>query len=281
MQAPRSSHANPEAGMAEATLDTSYVLGYQGFVYASARINSGPTSRPPAVLLLSADHAPFELRLKNGQALQVSAAAVAPRVARSLSAEGIPLLSFNIMPSHPAFHVFGSLQRAGAMALDRQAFAALDEGLAALSRGDASLGQARRLFEAAVAEAHRQLPPVAAPDPLALEVVRMLDADPLLEPAELARRCGRSTQIVSRMFSSAVGMPLRDYQNWLKQRQVLDMLYTTNSLTEVALTAGFGDSPQFSRTFQRWYGQSPSFSRNPKHVRVVIAQGDPPAQGLG
>jgi AraC family transcriptional regulator, arabinose operon regulatory protein len=41
----------------------------------------------------------------------------------------------------------------------------------------------------------------------------------------------------------------------------------------VALQAGFADSPQFSRTFQRWYGQSPSFSRDPKSVRVFIHGG--------
>ncbi|GAP39057.1 hypothetical protein ISF6_0770 [Piscinibacter sakaiensis] len=50
---------------------------------------------------------------------------------------------------------------------------------------------------------------------------------------------------------------------------MLDLLPTGRSLTEVAHAAGFGDSPQFSRTFLRWYGLSPSNSRNAKFMRVV------------
>ena len=82
---------------------------------------------------------------------------------------------------------------------------------------------------------------------------------------------------MARLFSSAVGMSLRDYQGWLKQRRTLELLCSSRSLTEVALAAGFSDSPQFSRSFQRWYGQSPSFSRDPKQVHVVAAHPARPA----
>jgi AraC-like DNA-binding protein len=101
-------------------------------------------------------------------------------------------------------------------------------------------------------------------------VIRLLDANPHLSIEDLARQMGRPTAWMARMFASAVGMSMRDYQGWLRQRRVFDLLYTPRSLTEVAYDAGFGDSPQFSRTFQRWYGVSPSHSRDPRHVRVFV-----------
>ncbi|HET7794660.1 MAG TPA: helix-turn-helix transcriptional regulator [Rhizobacter sp.] len=263
----------PEAGQDGDTRDNSYVLGHHGFIYTGSQLASGVTVRHPAVLLLSADYAPFRLSLREGATLHAAAVLVAPLVARSLDARGVPLLSLNILPSHPAFHVFRAMQHPGAVALDRHAFKPLDEDMAAVHRGTVTIEQAENLFEAVVAEAGHQLPPAPAPDPRALELIRRLDANPHLSLDDLARQFGYSQQVMSRLFSSAVGMSVRDYHNWLKQRRVYDVLYTPRSLTQVAYSAGFADSPQFSRTFQRWYGLTPSFARNPKAVRVFIHGG--------
>lgn len=258
---PRNTTAPPPA--------LSYLLGHDGFIYATRHFASGMTVRPPAVLLLSADYKPFTLTLKNGHSVTTSAAIVAPRVERRLDAQEAALLSFNVMPSHESFHVFGTLQRAQVLPLDRHAFAPLDASLCALVDGSAGLSVAEAVFDAATQEAMRQLPPTAPPDTMALTCIRELEADPGISLETLAKRCGRSQQMMSRQFSAAVGISLRDYQTWLKQRSVLDLLPTARSLTEVAHAAGFGDSPQFSRTFLRWYGLSPSNSRNAKFMRVV------------
>ncbi len=250
--------------------DNSYVLGYDGFIYAGSNLKSGTTVRHPAVLLISADYTPFHLTVREGSVQSAVAMVVPPRVARSLDARGVPLLSINIMPSHAAFHVFRAMQHAGAMALDRHAFNQLDDGFEALHRGTATTQDAERIFEQAVAEALRQLPPAAPPDPRALALIRLLDANPELSLDELAQQCGHSHQVMSRLFSAAVGMSMRDYHNWLKHRRVSEVLCSRRSLTQVAYQAGFADSSQFTRTFQRWYGQSPSFSRDPKSVRVFV-----------
>lgn len=247
----------------------SYLLGHHGFIYATRQFASGMTVRPPAVLLLSADYQPFGLTLKNGHTVQTSAAIVAPRVERALDAQDTALLSFNVMPSHESFHVFGTLQRAQVVPLDRQAFSPLDASFNALMEGNADLPLAEAAFAGATQEAMRQLPPTTPPDTMALTCIRELEANPGISLEALAKRCGRSQQMMSRQFSAAVGISLRDYQTWLKQRSVLELLPTGRSLTEVAHAAGFGDSPQFSRTFLRWYGLSPSFSRNAKFMRVV------------
>jgi AraC family transcriptional regulator, arabinose operon regulatory protein len=249
--------------------DNSYVLGYQGFVYTSRRIASGPTTRYPGVLLLSADYQPFVLTPEGGPALSANAAVVAPRVTRSLQARGVPLLSFNVMPSHDAYHVFRAMQRPGVLAVDRYAFGPLDEALGLLCRGEARLSEAALIFEQALRVAVPLMPPAAPPDATSLQILRMLENNPELGLDELARVCGRSQAAMSRLFSAAVGMSLRDYHGWLKQRRTYNLLCSSRSLTDVAQAAGFVDSPHFSRTFARWYGQSPSFSRDPKFVRVI------------
>ncbi len=262
--------------------DCSYVLGYYGFVYTGHQLSSSMTVRHSAVLLLSADYTPFQVSLRGGKTVVAQAMVVPPLVARGLAADGVPLLSFNIFPSHRAFHIFCAMHHPGAVALDRHAFNQLDLMLDAMVKGDASFTQAEEVFELAVAEATRQLPPAPAPDPEALGLIRLLDQNPKLSLDELARLFGRSNAAMSRLFSQVVGMSLRDYQSWQRQRRMYDLLYTPRSLTDVAYGAGFSDSPQFSRTFSRWYGRSPSFSRDPKFVRIVLRDGEAaPRQDAG
>lgn len=248
--------------------DNAYVLGFHGFVYTTAHSVSGITVRQPAVMLITANRAPFELTLRDGQVFTGNAMVVAPLVARSLRADQGQLLSFNVLPSCPNFHAFRAIPRPGVMMLTRHAYDALDDAFVRLFEADSNLEEAQQVFDAMVAITREQLPPSSPPDPRALEMIRLLDDNPHMSVDDLAEQLGRSPAWMSRMFSAAVGMSLRDYQSWLKQRRVYDLLYTPRSLTDVALASGFGDSPQFSRTFLRWYGQSPSQSRNPKLVRV-------------
>lgn len=263
------SSSSPRTG-SHILMDNSYVLGHHGFIYTSVQLPRSSTVRHPAVLLLSVDHTPFQLELARGQTLTASAAMVPPRVERTLDAHGTPMLSLNIMPAHASYHVFRAMQHGGVMSLDRHAFNHLNAEFEALLHGTASIVEAELTFARAVTEAQRLLPPAPAPDPRALSLIRMLDAHPELGLDELAQKLGHSPQVMSRLFSSAVGMSMRDYQNWLKQRRVYDALYSRRSLTQVAYLAGFADSPQFTRAFQRWYGQSPSAARDPKNVRVFI-----------
>ena len=251
-------------------LDNSYVLGHHGFLYTSWHLPPTPTSRHAAVLLLSVDGRPFDLMLPDGRPLTAAAALVPPRVERRLYAEGVPIVSVNVMPAHGAYHVFRAMQPGGVRAIDRHCFNPLNDEFEAALHARANIVEAELTFARVVTEAQRLLPPAPPPDPRALPLIRMLDANPELSLPALAQRLGYSQQVMSRLFSSAVGMSMRDYQNWLKQRRVYDTLYSHRSLTEVAHHAGFSDSPQFTRTFQRWYGFSPSAARDPRHVRVFV-----------
>ena len=249
--------------------DNAYLFGYHGFVYTALHAVSAETVRHAGVLLLTADRSPVEVTLRDGRCFRASAIAIAPRTARRLRADNAALVSFNVMPSNRWFHVLRELHGHHDVAiLDRDGFSPLDTSLGRLFNGEASLGHAERVFDDALGETHRQLPTTVRPDPVAMALLARLDLHPHLGLEELAMACGRSAAWVQRALAQELAMSMRDYQNWLKQRRVFELLYTRRSLTQIALDAGFGDSPQFSRTFQRWYGQSPSYSRNPNHVRV-------------
>ena len=262
--------------------DNAYVFGYHGFIYTALHAVSAETVRHPGVLLLTADGSPVEVTLRDGRCFRASALAIAPRTARRLRADNRPLVSLNVLPSSRWFHVLRALRgRQEVAILDRDGFAPFDGALARLLSGEASLDLAESVFEEAMSETHRQLPTTTAADPIALDLLARLDIDPHLTIDDLALACGRPAAWVQRLLSFELDMSMRDYQNWLKQRRVFELLYTRRSLTQVALEAGFGDSPQFSRTFQRWYGQSPSYSRNPNHVRIFIDRdrvASPPAE---
>jgi AraC-like DNA-binding protein len=272
------SDSSPEAGNGNARdgrtlMDNSYVLGHHGFVYTSNRLPNSTTLRHPAALLISADYAPFRLTTADGVTAKFAAAMVPPRVERKLDGGGVPMLSFNIMPAHASYHVFQAMQKGGVRSLDRSAFNHLDAEFNRLLHGTADIIEAELVFSRVATQAQSLLPPAPPPDPRALTLIRMLDADPELGLDDLAQRLGYSRQVMSRMFSSAVGMSLRDYQNWLKQRRVYDSLYTQRSLTQVAYRAGFADSAHFTRAYLRWYGNTPSNARDPKQVRVFIHGG--------
>ncbi|MEY4563478.1 MAG: hypothetical protein RLZZ618_2755 [Pseudomonadota bacterium] len=275
---PPVSSAPSDTAEAKLLRDNSYVLGFHGFIYTSPDLPRATTVRHPATLLISADYTPFRVATRDGPMVEVQAALVPPLVSRRLDAPNVPILSFNVMPAHAAFHAFRAMQHPGVWPLDRHAFNKTDDEFTALLEGTAGLAMAESVFQKTVDEALRHVPPTQAPDPKALELIRLLDANPRLGLDELAERFGRSPQGMSRWFTSAVGMSLRDYHNWLKQRRVYHTLYTQRSLTEVAFAAGFADSPQFTRAYQRWYGQSPSAARDPRFVRVLIASANMAAQ---
>jgi AraC-like DNA-binding protein len=262
--------AAPPLGAASQANEHVYVLGYHGFVHTVPDAPNAWTTRPAAVLLLSAEHRAFELELEDGTVLVGSAMAVAPLVTRRLHAPQTQLLSFNMQPVHRRYPEFRGLTRPGAMTLSRQAYLGLEDELQQMCRGEADLKCATRVFREAMQLTCEQLPPTHPPDPRILSLVSTLHANPSASVDALGEQIGRSANWVSRQFSAAMGISLRDYQAWLKQRRFFDTFFTERSLTDVAFASGFADSSQFSRTFQRWYGRSPSAGRNPRNVHVVV-----------
>jgi AraC family transcriptional regulator of arabinose operon len=250
--------------------ETSYVFGHEGFIYTGHDLSSGETSRHSAAILVSADHRAVTVTTRDGARISGPALLVPPLVPRRLDAAGVALLSINVMPSHRSFHVFAALQRAGVQTLHREPYSACDAGLQGLVDGALGLDPASALFEQLIDLTCSQLPPAPPQDPAARLLIQLLDDNPQLTIDEIARKLGRPPRAVPRLFMLAVGMSPRDYQGWLRLRRMMELMYSARSLTDVALDAGFSDSPQFSRSYQRWYGRSPSSTRDASQVRVLM-----------
>ena len=115
----------------------------------------------------------------------------------------------------------------------------------------------------------QHLTPDSKPDPRQQRIRQLLESGRDLTLTDLARELGTSYFWASRLMTEVFGMSLRDYKSWQKLQRVFHLLHSKHSITEVAHAAGFTDSAHLSRTYQRWFGQPPSYSRNRNNVRVM------------
>jgi AraC-like DNA-binding protein len=249
--------------------DNAYILGLEGFIYTTDRSEWGLTERHAVVVMLSAGRQLFEIGLPEGQSVRANAIVVGPLVKRRLSAPDGQLVDLHVMPTHPLYRQFVGMAAPGVTAIDREAFAPWDELLQAMYRGQAHLDEVRASFDEMVDLASQLVPRRARANPSqADQVYDLLARQPDASLDEIAEHLRVSPRWMSRIFLQAFDMSYRDYQSWRKHRRAMEMLYSRRTLTDLAHEAGFTDSPQFNRAFQRWFGLSPSYSRDRSKVRV-------------
>lgn len=96
-------------------------------------------------------------------------------------------------------------------------------------------------------------------------VLDQIDAslDVALDYTALAAIANYSPWHFQRQFSALFGLPLGRYQQLRRlQRAAQALAYRQDSVTEIALQAGYGSLEAFTRAFQRTLGQSPSAFRS-------------------
>ena len=99
--------------------------------------------------------------------------------------------------------------------------------------------------------------------------------DPRLSLGALAQQAGMSRYHFLRTFRSLVGLAPYQYLLRLRmQRAAVDLRATNETVTEVALRAGFNDLSAFSRRFRRLMGTSPAAYRKGAGS-YFLASGDP------
>ena len=248
--------------------DNLYWFGARGLIFTSPWVATSRTLRHPAVLLLTASGKPLELAV-GGRVLRHDALALAPLTERGLVARDVGLVSVHVQPDHPCFPAFQQIGQ-GWRRLDRRGFAAFDRDLLRAYEGRLSHAAAAALFEDLVQVAAEQIP-APRPGHARAEWLRtLLDERPSCSLEELAQALDLSYTAASHCFSRAVGMPLRTYQQWQKCLRAAARLHEDCKLTDIALESGFTDSAHLSRTWQRCYGLSPSYIRDPKHVQLFL-----------
>jgi AraC-like DNA-binding protein len=246
--------------------DNHYWFGPTGFLFTSPWVVTRNTVRHAAVVLLTASGEPVEVSA-GGRTLSAGAAAIAPLTRRGLRAMDAGLVSLHIFPTHPCFSAFHGIPRPGVLALERARFGEFDAEILRAYEGRLTLGDARRLFDAIVAQAVRQLP-WAGRECRGERLHELLRENPACSLPELARELGLSYTGASHYFSRVVGLPLRSYQLWLKYLTAAELRLRGGTLTEIAHASGFVDSSHLSRSWQSSYGLSPSYARDPSRVRI-------------
>ena len=63
---------------------------------------------------------------------------------------------------------------------------------------------------------------------------------------------------LAHLFSAQVGIPMRPYVRWLRLQHAIDRVADGETLTTAAHSAGFTDSPHFTRAFRKAFGTAPS-----------------------
>jgi AraC-like DNA-binding protein len=262
-------HPLPAFGVRAGQVRDCLYLFDHGFIFTSAWVFTGETSRFPGVLLLTVDHQPFVLGAGD-ERLETRSAAVGPQVPRSLDARDRSLVSVHVEPAHPAYAAFRAIGQGGVQPFAREVYAPLDDRLRACHRGHLSLAEAQHLFDALMAVTTPALPaagPVA--DPRIVAALASLRQRPEQSLSELAEELKLSYDRFSHLFSEQVGLPLKSYQLWRKVKRATLLFDSGRSLTDIAHEVGFSDSAHLTRTYAHFFGIKPSYLTNSDCVQVV------------
>ena len=92
----------------------------------------------------------------------------------------------------------------------------------------------------------------------ALLLLPDLVGDGRVDVSELATMIGVSTNRLTHVFSSEIGIPLRSYARWLRLVRATERLAEGASITQAAHDARFADGAHFSRVFKEMFGLTPS-----------------------
>lgn len=88
---------------------------------------------------------------------------------------------------------------------------------------------------------------------------------------EIAAAFGYNEKYISHRFAQICGIPLKQYILKTKMDTASFMLIDTNEpITEIAKAVGFSDSHNFSRTYKKLTGLSPSEYRNTFSKRLLF-----------
>jgi AraC-like DNA-binding protein len=94
--------------------------------------------------------------------------------------------------------------------------------------------------------------------PAITSAVKLLQEDPSLGGAAIAKKLGVSLSRFARVFKVGMGMSLVDYRNQLRLEHFMSLVDSGGTnLLEAALAAGFGSYSQFHRVFRTHRGKSP------------------------
>ncbi len=130
---------------------------------------------------------------------------------------------------------------------------------------------AKELFEDILAAVGAEKPAKVSMDPRILAATERMKANlpNSISVPELAKGAGFSETRFMHVFKIQMGLPVRQYQLWLRLHEAAKLLKEGGNLTEASHAAGFADQAHLSRTFKRMFGVQPSKFLGPNNNVIV------------
>ncbi|PIF77434.1 AraC family transcriptional regulator [Variovorax sp. 54] len=239
------------------------------FLYITPAIQSGLTARSSATLLASVSGHPFTLEALDGTRVRCTAALVGPHVPRRLDVDGCGLLSLNLDPASSAYRMLARhMGGHGIQPIDARRFGRTRDDFEPAQHGALSDRRLQVLSAKLVTSITESPELQAAIDPRIDRVLQAIRTHAGQIPLrELSALAFLSPDRLTHLFAQQVGVSIKRYALWTKVRRTVQQFTARRPLTDVALVSGFTDAAHMSRTFQRYFGLSPSFLSN--QVRVT------------
>lgn len=241
-------------------------------LFIAPSIASGMTVRSTATLLVSLTGKPFTLRPLNGAPLRYRAALVAPHVARGLEADSCGLLSLNLDPVSVNYHALRKVVGSGPIhEIDWRCFGNLRDLFAGVMHGQMQ-GPALHRFTTVLINAICQGRPADdMVDARVKLVMQRLQCDSeKTSLSDLANIAGLSPCRLTHLFSQEIGLSIKRYLLWAKVRRAGQLLASGKPLVDIAHASGFSDSSHMNRTYQQYFGLSPSFLADNAKVALIV-----------
>jgi AraC-like DNA-binding protein len=247
--------------MAHVARDQLYMLP-PGHVFTTPCMAARMTFRFYVMIMVCADGGEVSFTSPHGS-VKGSVVAARPSAQWLIQAEGTQLVAALINPTHPLFSRFRGMASPGAVTMPLEPFLIKRDAMQAAYQGNMDIPGAAAMLEDIIRIGADMMPPR---DERPLRWQAQLDtwlASPTDNLDALAEEVGVSPDRMSRLFQSAVGLPMRSYLLWRKTHRITELFGQGLSLTELAHAAGFADSAHMCRVFQDVFGAPPrQFLRN-------------------
>jgi AraC-like DNA-binding protein len=224
-----------------------------------------------AFLLLAPD-APIEIRVDDYPRVVSCAALVAPYAWHQLDASNSRVATLLLGPDHPWFgYVTPILDGAPVIPFPLSSIAAgVDWNH--LFDGETECASVVAFIERTLASLSSTAFKPHALDPRTAAAVQLLNqpGGAALSPATLAHHVGLSRVALMRRFKRDLGVRIREYALWRRLLNVLPLIDSQRTLTEIAQLAGFYDQAHLTRTSRRMFDLPPSTVSGVGRARIHV-----------
>ncbi|TGK06423.1 AraC family transcriptional regulator [Leptospira fletcheri] len=227
-----------------------------------------------AASILISISSPFQIETEEGVRTSYQAVILSPNFHHSLLAEESEIVVLQFDPHSSDYSsIAAKYGRTGIHEIPANDLEPIRKDCRDLLEGKLECGSAKLLFESILSAIGAETPAKGILDPrIQAATERMKRSLPKsVSVPELAQESGFSETRFMHLFKEQLGLPVRQYQLWLRLQEAATLLKDGGNLTDAAYAAGFADQAHLSRTFKKMFGVQPSRFLGPNSsVRVVF-----------